>query len=666
MQATPFGFRTLMVVALLSLALAPAETPALAAVPSPSIMGLAFQNSLRGPGLALAGAGDYLYVSQGGYLAVLDLTAPDGQQQVDSLALDGEITNLAVSGSTLLAIVWPRTTPRLSGVPHIERLSLADPADPQPVGTLPGVVPVGWSIDSAKVYIASANGVTTVVTPGATPGAPAIAQYSTGITTADSFVARGSYLFAVEDITHTLVVNVYDTTVGAGFRRLTEASFSAPWVCCINATALVGNLLVVNTSYKAFTPVFSFDVSDPTAPKLESWNPSVQTAFNDGDTSATLTYQGPYGPPTQQAQLWSVANPVNPTLLHSFDVPQSTSGQMIGHRFFFTGPQHLSFIDLTAAQPGVQTLAVHGGAADWEVIGDRLYTAEFSDDSLIPGFFKVLDITDRAQPLVVAALPDVSPSHLVVDEPHAVTSGPSHWTLYDVGVTTPTVAYSTTTTSPIWDLALDEDRLALLQTDATRVYDLTSVTPALIATVPVTGTRVAMSGSLLWIYDSGAGTARAVDLTTPGTPVISDPAELGPYTYVGDVAVTGDLLLLGMAGGELVVAQDEASGAPSVTILDVTKLTGPSGILSLDVKGSHVLVGLSSGHCMDVDLSVPNAPTPTWIASGANRPCDARWDGADLILGPYTQTDLVNGYDSFQLFPLSERVWLPVMEAFQP
>ncbi len=664
MQATTFGFRTLMVVALLALALAPAETPALAAVPGPTIMGLAFQNSLRGPGHALAGAGDHLYVSQGGYLAVLDLSAPAGQQQVGSLALDGEITDLAVSGSTLMAIVWPRTTPRFTLAPYVELLSLADPAAPQPAGTLPVPTPTGWSVDGDNVYVGSASGVTTVVTPGSTPGAPTIAQYTTGITSS-SFVARGSYLFAVDDLTDTFDVRIFDTTPGANFRRVAETEILAPWMSGINATTLVGDLLYISTNFKFSSPVYSLDVSDPTAPKSASASLSVQAAFSDGDTVALLTYAGPNGP-QQQAQLRSIADPVEPTLLHAFDIPRSTAGAIIGHRFYFSGPQHLSYIDLLAAQPTVQALDLRSGPADWEVVGDRLYTAEESNDSLVSSAFRVLDLTDRGRPAILASLPEYRPNRLDVDEPWAVTSGPSRWTLYDVGVTTPTVAYSTTTTSPIWDLALDEDRLALLQPDATRVYDLASTTPTLIATVPMTGTNVAMSGSLLWVYNADTGNARAIDLTTPSAPMISDPAELGPYAYVGDVAVTGDLLLLGMAGGELVVAQDEASGAPSVTILDLTKLTGPSGILSLDVKGSHVLVGLSSGHCMDVDLSVPNAPTPTWIASGANRPCDARWDGADLILGPYTQTDLDNGYDSFQLFPLSERVWLPSVEAFQP
>ncbi len=656
------ALRGVLAVALGLAALTPAPARALPAPPAP--MGLGFQASLRGPGQALAGAGDYLYVSQGGHLAVLDLTAPVGQQQVGSLALDGEITDLAVSGSTLLAIVWPRTTPRFALAPHIEWVSLANPADPQPTGRLAGATPNGWSIDGDNIYMGSANGVMTVVTPGATPGAPTIAQYTTAITSG-RFVARGSYLFAVDDLTDTFGVRVFDTTPGANFRRVAETEILAPWTSGINATALVGDLLFISTNFKFASPVYALDVSDPTAPTSASAGLSVQAAFSDGNTVALLTYAGPNGP-QQQAQLRSIADPVDPTLLHAFDIPRSTAGTIIGHRFYFTGPQHLSFIDLTAVQPSVQTLDVHGGAVDWEVIGDRLYTAEFSDDSLIPSFFKVLEITDRAQPLVVAALPEVSPLHLVIEEPHAVTSGLSRWTLYDVGVTTPTVAYSTTTASPIWDLALDGDTLALLQPDATRVYDLAPATPALIATVPVTGTNVALSGSLLWIYNSSTGHARAIDLTTPNAPVISDAAEFGQYAYAGDVTATGDLLLLGMVGGELVVVHRQPTGAPTATILDLTTWTGPTGILSLDVKDSEVLVGLSEGRCAVVDISAPTAPAPMWIASIPGRPCDARWDGPDLILGPYTETDLVSGYDSFRVFPLAERVWLPVIGALGP
>ena len=659
--------RVWLVVALGLAALTPAPTQALPAPPSP--MGLAFQHSLRGAGQALAGAGDFLYVSQGGDLAVLDLSTPARPQQVGSLALDGEITDLAVSGSTLLAMVWPRTAPRFTLAPHIETLSLADPAAPQPTGTLSIATPTAWSIDGDTVYVGSATGDTTVVRPGPTPGTPTIAAYATSIN-GFHFIAHGSHLFAVDSITNTLVVSVFDAAPGAHLQRLSQANIPTPTIYNvpppIAAMALLGDLLLVTTTDRYAIGVTAIDISDPLVPKKASGGTIALVTSRAGDQAGLLTtLPGPYSN-RQQAQIWSVADPVKPTLLHAFDVPRSTAGQIIGHRFYFTGPQHLSFIDLTAAQPTVQTIDLRSGAADWDVVGDRLYTAESSGDSLAPSVFTILDVADPAQPVVVASFPEASPLGLAVDEPHAVTAGSSSWTLYDVGVTTPTVAYSTTTASPIRDLALDGDTLALLQPDATRVYDLAPATPALIATVPVTGTNVALSGSLLWVYNGETGNARSIDLTMPGTPVISDAAEFGPHAFAGDGVATGDLFLLGMLGGELVVVEDQASGTPSAVILDLTKWAGPSNILSLDVKGSEVLVGLSSGHCMGVDISAPGAPAPTWIAPVANRPCDARWDGADLILGPNAWADFQGAFDSFNLFPLPERVWLPSIKVLNP
>lgn len=661
---SPRPFLSVVVALLL---FAPVRQVGQAAIQPPEPIGLAFEASWHGDFQALAGSGNYLYLSQAGDLVIFDRTAPNGRQQISSQDLGGDVIELQVSGDTLLALVQRRSVQGATEPLSLALLSLADPAAPQPIGNVAGFEPVGLSVAGAVAYSIGTDGTVVIVTSDGLPGSPHIERFPLG-TTAAFFVAHGSYLYVATSAPDAVVLKVFMHTPGSAPHPVTEINTAIATVNHdtpdIVGIAIMGNVVMV--SYSGFVTQYvyghvSFDISAPGAPTVTTAGTEARSATESGNIAyVTLPPLNGFAP----SQLWDISDRSHPTLVGQLYSPPTSLGQIVGDRYYFAGPAHLSSIPLGQIEPTIERHLEQNPISAWRIRGDRLYTIDRHDYDQMVDAFKVYDVADPARPALIASIPDDSAMDMVVGDNYVVTAAGGYqrtpsWTIYDVTTPTPTWVFSETSTLPIYALALDGSNVAMLRSNGVRLYDLTTTPPTLTATAAVAGTSIELSETLAWVINSPAGTVRAIDFSTPQSPVISAPLDFTPFSGSGSAA-RGTYLYLG-TGAAFSVAEHHANG--SITWLSQLPISDSTySIQSIDLASHAALVGTLS-QCVIVDLSQPAAPIVRSTGSVRSQPCPAQWAGTDIVVGPSSTS---NGIQLFRPFALGERTWLPVIGALGP
>ena len=336
--------------------------------------------------------GDYVYLSQGKGISVLDNTS-ESFTQLGYLELPEQSLALLKSGNLLFSL--------LNNNQGFYVIDVSDPSFPQIVGSCE--IGANWSAGMAQhgqyVYVAAGQGGFRIIDVSS-PSAPVIASTVNLFYPSDVAIA-GNYAFALTSTSSPAVLHVFDLT-----NPLQPVFRNQVTVAKGRKLTLNGDLaLIACSEYTGGeNGMRLFDISDPQNPTEKSYLKTVKKANNilTWDNTAYIACE-------DSLIMADISAPTAPSVIGRYDVPgpsfSSTRGVFTDGRLVYLttlyADRPLVAVDVSnPAQPREdRTQFLPDNIQSLKAQGDRLFVTGTS-------FLFVYDIADRANPRFLTLYPE--------------------------------------------------------------------------------------------------------------------------------------------------------------------------------------------------------------------------------------------------------------------
>jgi hypothetical protein len=366
----------------------------------------------------------------------------------------------------------------------------------------------------------------------------------------------GEYAFAAGGDAGLYVIDISDPT--------------SPWLVTtfpiagwVDDIAVSGQLVFAAASTAGLRII---DVSTPTSP-LEIGHLPAPRQFSAVDAAGdhvfvAAGYDGLYSV--------DVSSPSSPVVVDSHGSWSTATVTVAGDRAYVTG-SYSSLRVFDVSQP--TNLVYLGGTT--EDIGEATNPFIWGDLALTGA--RIFEISDPAQPRLVASFPVAGPPFQIVVEGDHAFLAVSHG-LKDYG--------------------------------AMRIFDLSTIsTPDVVGSVnlPFNPMKVALQGSLAFVANGHEG-IRVIDVADPSQPV-----------EIGSTSLTASAKDVAFCGGDVLCCANDWSG---LALIDASDPSNPIAISSIDTPGSAISVDAKPGFAFVADMSgglrvidVADPSTPAEVAS---------------------------------------------------
>ncbi len=551
--------------------------------------------------------GNYVYLSQGGYLTVLE-DNPDEFRQVASLFLRGEAVQFVASGNYLFSREM-----NVDSALHV--IDISDPLHPADVAFLS--VPLRkLAIMGHHLIIAAADSGLWVVDI-ADPTHPQISGNLRTFKPVDVAVS-GNYAFTLDAENGKL--RVVDVSNPASPTAVADVD-----VASAGAIAVQGDYAYLAVHASPNSGLQIVDISDPLHPALAGF---VKSQYTEGNTSY-LKSPLKVAVDGDRAYLGCMGGG---SFLFSFDVSDANNPTVLGHLALRGGTAlgsmqikgSLAYVIHSTGNVGLETVDVSDPAnlspgkvferptniRDLSFIGDTILIKE-------PGQLWVFDVSDPAAPVQRAIFSEwagLSHMHQVGQMLIAVKGNEVVLLdISDLNAITQIASYKPASGTPV-ELFVNEHYIYILVSDNVNRFEIIDISdqnnPALVGSTDIRGRQralgVSADGELAFVAyykdDSDQG-FQIFDLSNPANPQLLSTTQTAKKPLA--IAVTDSAVFVGSNNGWLndaVWVLEKYDITNPASPVKTAETGGNGSIWNADVVGDVVLAGIQ-GHSVYMALS---------------------------------------------------------------
>ncbi len=545
-------------------------------------------------------AGNRVYVANGGAgLLVIDVSDPAGPTLAGSLDTPGTAESVAVAGNHACVA---------DGTSGLLVIDVTDPSNPALAGSTdtPGAAS-DVAIAGNHAFVADGAAGLQVVDIS-DPTNPTIAGACDTPGDAHAVVICGNYAYVADGNAGLRVIDVTDPT-----NPFPAGSFST-------SQGAVGLAVSGDRAFVAIGTggVSVIDVSDPTDPVLMG-------GFGTPGSAQGITIVGDYAYIADDdggLQVLDVRNVTTHQTIGSCDTGGEALGVVVAgeHAFVADGSGGMVVVDVRDRVDPVRVGSYGsppslGVFVDVAIDGNRAYVAEPP--------FRVIDITDPTNPVLLGSNDDVSARAIAIDGNHAFVATSDGLAVINVAdPTDPYVVGSCDTLSVGYAVAVSGDHAFVAAAgEGLYVFDITDpAAPSLIATLTTAGGAydLVVDGDHVFVAETSTGFS-VIDVSDPGDPVLVTTINT-PGSAVG-LALAGDRIYVANSSNGLVVIDVSVPGSPVIvgscevgyTARDVAVDGDYAYVVDLAGYGASLYV---------VDVSDPT--NPTVLAESAELPIEGQ------------------------------------------